>query len=39
MAGGRPFSAFENTRIFRTNIKFKDDTLPKGSVIVLYEKG
>jgi hypothetical protein len=39
MAGGRPFSAFENTRIFRTNIKFKDDILPKGSVIVLYEKG
>jgi hypothetical protein len=39
MAGGRPFSAFENTLIFRTNIKFKDDTLPKGSVIVLYEKG
>jgi len=39
MAGGRPFSAFENTRIFLTNIKFKDDTLPKGFVIVLYEKG
>ena len=39
MAGGRPFSAFENTLIFRTNIKFKDDALPKGSVIVLYEKG
>ena len=38
-AGGQPFSAFENTKIFRTNIKFKDDYLPKGSVIVLYEKG
>ena len=39
MASGLSFSAFENTKIFRTNIKFKEDRLPKGSVIVLYEQG
>lgn len=39
MADEKPFSFFENTRMFRTNIKFKDNHLPKGSVIVLYEKG
>jgi hypothetical protein len=39
VAGGKEFSVFENTKMFRTNIKFKDDFLPKGSVIVLYERG
>lgn len=39
MAGGLSFPHFENTRIFRTNIRFKNKYLPKGSVIVLYEKG
>jgi len=39
VAGGKPFSYFENTRMFRTNIKFKNNYLPKNSVVVLYEKG
>ncbi|NQT27598.1 hypothetical protein HQ585_19745 [candidate division KSB1 bacterium] len=38
MAGGLTLSAFENTKIFRTNIMFKDKVLPKGSVIILYQK-
>ena len=39
MANGLTFAEFENTKIFRTNIKFKDDILPRGSVIILYQKG
>jgi len=38
-ASGKEFSEFENVKIFCTNIKFKDNYLPRGSVIVLYEKG
>jgi hypothetical protein len=38
-AAGLPFTYFENVKMFRTNIKFKDNCLPRGSVIVLYEKG
>ena len=38
-ANGLPFSYFENTCCFRTNIKFKENYLPKGSIIILYEKG
>lgn len=39
VAYGKTFDVFENAKIFRTNIWFKDNYLPKGSVIVLYEKG
>ena len=35
---GKDFSDFESVKIFRTNIKFKENYLPKGSVIILYEK-
>lgn len=39
VAGGLDFSAFGSTKIFCTNTKFKNDELPKGSVIVIYQKG
>jgi hypothetical protein len=38
-ASGKYFSDFENVKIFRTRIKFKNNHLPKGSIIILYEKG
>jgi hypothetical protein len=39
VAGGLPFAFFENVKMFRTNIKFKGNYLPRGTVLVLYEKG
>ncbi len=39
VAYGKEFASFEDAKIFRTNIRIKENRLPKGSVIVLYEKG
>ncbi|MFD1357656.1 hypothetical protein ACFQ4X_07035 [Fictibacillus halophilus] len=36
-AGGRSFEEFERVSMFRTNVKFSNNELPKGSVIVLRE--
>jgi hypothetical protein len=36
---GQPIEIWEEIKIFRTNTKFKDNMLPKGSVIVLHSKG
>ncbi|MGF9891574.1 hypothetical protein ABEX78_23225 [Priestia megaterium] len=38
-AFGKPFDNFVNAKIFRTNIRFKNNFLPKSSVIILSEKG
>ena len=36
-ARGKSFEEFERISMFRANVKFKDNVLPKGSVIVLKE--